>query len=104
MVLPKKVKPKGRFANMSEFTKEEMARIKIKENENRQRAIENSAKHDAQVIDNLKSKLGFGSAPAATPAPAPVQAPQAPAGMKKGGAVKKFRHHDGIAQRGKTRA
>jgi hypothetical protein len=25
-------------------------------------------------------------------------------GMKKGGAVKKFRHHDGIAQRGKTRA
>ena len=25
-------------------------------------------------------------------------------GMKKGGAVKKFRHHDGIAQKGKTRA
>ena len=27
-----------------------------------------------------------------------------PKAMKKGGAVKKFRHHDGIAQKGKTRA
>jgi hypothetical protein len=27
-----------------------------------------------------------------------------PKAMKKGGAVKKFRHHDGIATKGKTRA
>jgi hypothetical protein len=88
---------------MSEFTKEEMARINIKENENRKRAVENSKKHDAEVIQNLKDRF---VSPMVAPAPQgamPTSANPAP-GMKKGGAVKKFRHHDGIAQKGKTRA
>jgi hypothetical protein len=40
--------------------------------------------------------------------PPPAQAPQvtspSTSSMKKGGKVKTFRHHDGIAQKGKTRA
>jgi hypothetical protein len=87
---------------MATFSKEELAKIRDKEQANRDRAIAASAVHDAAVMDSIKSKLGMGQAPqqAPAPAPAPAQTPQ----MKKGGFVEHskhvkkhaagFKHHD----------
>lgn len=84
---------------MGDLTKQEIAAMKVKEAGNRTKALAASKIHDAEVIDSIKSKFGMGQ-PA--PAPAPVDTMGNVTGMKKGGKV--FRHHDGIAQRGKTRA
>jgi hypothetical protein len=75
---------------MATFSKEELAKIRDKEQANRDRAIAASAVHDAAVMDSIKSRLGMGQAPqqAPAPAPAPAQAPQ----MKKGGKVMEFKH------------
>lgn len=73
----------------NEFSKEELSKIKVKEDNNRANALKNSAKHDAEVIQGLKQRFGMGQ-PAA-PAPMPPQAPAAPTapqGMKKGGKAK----------------
>jgi hypothetical protein len=85
---------------MATFSKEELAKIRDKEQANRDRAVAASAVHDAAVMDSIKSKLGMGQAPQQAPAPVPAQSPQ----MKKGGFiehsqhVKKhsagFKHHD----------
>jgi hypothetical protein len=73
---------------MATFSKEELAKIRDKEQANRDRAVAASAVHDAAVMDSIKSKLGMGQqAPA--PAPVPTQTPQ----MKKGGKVMEHKHN-----------
>lgn len=78
---------------MANFTKEELAAMRAKEQSNRERALAASAKHDADVINSMKQSIGMGSpAPQAAPQPMPQQAPAQP-GMKKGGKVMEHKHH-----------
>ena len=90
---------------MANFTKEELAAMRAKEQMNRERALAASAKHDSDVINSMKQSIGMGApAQQATPQPMPQQAPAQP-GMKKGGKVKSSasKRADGIATKGKTR-
>lgn len=45
---------------MGDFTKDELTKIKAKEADWKKTAEANSAKHDVEVIENLKSKFGLG--------------------------------------------
>lgn len=84
----------------NEFSKEELSKIKVKEDNNRANALKNSAKHDSEVINKFKSAVGIGQ-PA--PAPAPVDTMGNVTGMKKGGKVSSKCSRDGIASKGLTK-
>ena len=64
---------------MANFTKEELAAMRAKEQMNRERALAASAKHDSDVINSMKQSIGMGApAQQATPQPMPQQAPAQP--------------------------